>query len=265
MHTKTGFKIDTVTPSGTTSYQNCCVNPQKVHILYNKTHELCTESVFLQELDKMNATINAKYDFNNRDDIVFYVSAEDLIKIQSSKSPVFVRLKPEQPSSKIVTPYIESISKSKDIRPDSPKSDSPKSGRSMRTSSVSLVKPSTPPEYKKILFSENSPAVISYKKNDQEFSIFLIDQKGSDLLCEGLKDSEVEAFHLTGLKCITVKYVSSEGAKPIEASIYTSNINNIRFPIYFLLTTIDYTCKVQNFVEMIEELVNLAKLKELEK
>jgi hypothetical protein len=262
-----------------TPLSSCGMDPQKIHILYNKQNELCTEYVFSQELDKMQSIMKAKQELNTREDVVFYINSDDLIKVQNSKSPVYIRLRPEQPSSKIT----ESM-KIKTEPPKTSRSDKQSSSPSMPNITVNIEKPEkmalTPPienrktgsitkrhssprtkvtlEHKRVMMN-HSIWNIAYKNSEKNYSIFEIDQKGVDLICKGMEDAEVDSLQVTNLKGIPVHYVF--GNQHIDAYVYTSDINNIKSPIYFLLTTVDYNCDVQTFVNMIEDLINLAKLK----
>lgn len=290
----------------------CGINPQKIHILNNKIQELCSEAVLSQEIDKMQSTMNAKKDFNERDDIVFYMTSEDLFKVQTSKSPVYIRLRPEQPSSKITIPYIESIKSSSESpvtekRP-SPRSHSPKithltdaisssssphiltsptlnvrksnrrSNSANGASSIDnglndkhLKRMSQPVDYvirdkclnfeTKSLTLNGVPYSIWYRISDVVYSIFIIEQQGSDIQCKGLEDSEVNGFEIEKYKSISVDYPP----KAMSANVHTLNIIDVKFPVYFIITTFNYSCCVKEFVGMAEDLINLAKIKYIEK
>lgn len=256
---------------------SCGMDPQKIHILYNK-QELCTEDVFSQELDKMKIIMKAKQDLNSREDIIFYMTSDDLMKVKTSKSPVYIRLRPDQLSSKIT----ENIK----TRNDSPKAyrsdkSSEKQSLSQPIISVNIDKSLTPPtesrksyrtmsnkhsspikkvilEHKRVIMN-HSIWNIAYEPKDTKYSIFEIDQKGVDLICKGVTDSEVNSLDVSNLKGIPIHY--NFGNQPIDAYVYTSDINNIKSPIYFLLTTVDYTCDIKSFVGIIEDLINIAKIK----
>jgi hypothetical protein len=60
----------------------CC--RQNVNILYEKKEEM-NESMMITEIQRIQNLIQAKKEFNDRKDINFYMTAEDLSKIQSMK------------------------------------------------------------------------------------------------------------------------------------------------------------------------------------
>jgi hypothetical protein len=93
-----------------------CNIGQKVQVSINAT-ELQNET----DLDKMVTIRDAKHDFNNRTNLIFWISAEDLIKIQKDKSKIYLRLciehPPITPKSKITktSPRIKTSPKREEI------------------------------------------------------------------------------------------------------------------------------------------------------
>lgn len=261
---------------------SCGMDPQKIHILYNK-QELYTEDVFSQELDKMKIIMKAKQELNSREDIIFYMTSEDLMKVKTSKSPVYIRLRPDQLSSKITENIKMRNESPKTSRADkSSDKSTEKQSLSQPIISVNIDKSLTPPSefrkpYKNNTISKHSSPIkkvilehkrvimnhsmwnIAYEPKETKYSIFEIDQKGVDLICRGMTDSEVNSLNVSNLKGIPIHY--NFGNQPIDAYVYTSDINNIKSPIYFLLTTVDYTCDIKSFVGIIEDLINVAKIK----
>lgn len=64
---------------------------QRINVLYERKEEL-DEAMMQHEIDRIQNLIKAKNDFNKRNDINFYISADDLLKIQSRSNPSGTRL-----------------------------------------------------------------------------------------------------------------------------------------------------------------------------
>ena len=109
----------------------------------------------------------------------------------------------------------------------------------------------------KIMTLNNISYSILYRLSDTVYSIFIIEQRGSEIQCKGLEDSEVNGFEIEKYKGISVDYPP----KSMSANVHTLNVIDVKLPVYFIITTFNYVCCVKEFVDMAEDLINLAKIK----
>ena len=63
---------------------------QKINVLYD-FHEILSEHMMPLEVTKMQNIIKAKKEFNERKDVEFYISADDLLYIQTIKIKIHIK------------------------------------------------------------------------------------------------------------------------------------------------------------------------------
>src|SRR5437879_8354494 len=76
-----------VTPRTTIPY----ISYQKINVLY-ECHEILSETMLSLEAAKVQNLVDAKREFNERKDINFYITADDLLKIQNTKGKISIKL-----------------------------------------------------------------------------------------------------------------------------------------------------------------------------
>jgi len=97
---------------------------------------------------------------------------------------------------------------------------------------------------------------MSYNKTDTLYYIFIVEKKDNELFCRGALDCQIKTGDLTGYKSISVKYKLLDNN--IDVTIYAPELISLKFPIYNNITTFNVECKIEQFVEMLSDLIILA-------
>jgi hypothetical protein len=222
---------------------------QKINILYENC-ELLNEDNLLQESVKISNILSAKKEFNERKDIIFYISADDLIKIQQIKTNIHIRLNLNE-SGKLHSPK-------KSYSP--PIRESPRKG-SRRSHSASMPFIDKPKlyglvesisKYKGVKIG-NITYTIHYLNSDESYGIFMVNEKEEGVLeCKGLLDREINCFDYVSYKQISVQYLNT------DFQIMIADIINIKFPI---IVTSAHNYKIGELMNMLEVILFLMQFK----
>ncbi len=113
---------------------------------------------------------------------------------------------------------------------------------------------------KVILFDQ--PFTMSYFATDQKYSIFKIDSDVSSriphsLICHGKHDSQVKTTELENCKDVSCFYKKLD----IVATLYLRSLTSFVVPTYVVISTLDYEMTVEQFVEIVEDLMNLVSFR----
>lgn len=308
-----------------------CNIVHKIHILCNNISEMQNES----DLAKMHNIYEAKQELNLRDDIIIYMTADDLIRLRNNGKKTYLRLCIEHPhrsksstSSPSLSPKISPKSSKITSKSDSSKLDSPKSTDSKAEPpkpvskndifKSNLIRSEPPPRPKSEIYkTEISPVqvrpngkrsnslnsnnninihrhlktttsvsssactvdtiqknivlndimyTINYDKTEIGYSIFIIERKELndkelsryELNCTGKNDSQIRSSDLKEYKTASIKYKYLENN--ITLTVYAPELSNLTFPLYYIITTDNFECKTDQFVDMIEDLIKLAHI-----
>lgn len=229
------------------------------------------------DLKRMIDIYDAKQQLSQRSDVLYYIDADDLLKISETKETsghdIYLRLVIENPRSisrsrrdKLESPHKRESSTdtnrathreltrtgSSDSNKSIDRKSSPK-GESRRKSLHRAQSAEQSPKYataKLVLF--NALYTVKYFTSDAKYSIFKFDA-GSDafqLICWGLIDSQVKADDMISCKAINVTCKKTK----IEVTIYIKNITRFVVPTYVIISTLDYETTIGQFIPIFEVL-----------
>lgn len=219
----------------------------KIHVFCGGISDLQTDN----DLEKMANILEAKKNFNSRTDIVCFITADDLIRVQKtdSGSKVYLRLVIETPHRKTSSssPKISPSTKNKDCALTARKEN--RRSQSVGNDKQNGVNINT--SFKMVAL-EGEFFNVSYIVDDNKFSMFIL-KKIDDhkLFCVGAKDNNVRSEGFKGYCTSTIVNINANVRVMLLAE---KIIPQLSFPAYFsIMSDIEYT--VDKFVEMCQVLL----------
>ncbi len=99
---------------------------------------------------------------------------------------------------------------------------------------------------------------VFYEITDVNYSIFIIEKQNNEVVCRGITDVQIMGYGISDLKSANVEYEFLGINAAI--TIYTKDISTFDYPIYFCLSNDKFECKIEQFVETIENVVKLGQI-----
>lgn len=234
-----------------------------------------------EELQHMHNIYEAKQDFATRTDVLFYITSDDILKIKATPvetdKKIYLRLVVEAPRRQKSSPKIPHSSlhnfqrnSQRDSQCDSSQSPTKQrrsvSRHSSADTAINRSKDSSSKENldnkpqmltKKVVLYDK-PFNIAYFKGDEKYSIFKIDalcDVSNSLICHGKQDSQVLTSELRDCKDVNIVYESK------DITLYLRSLTLFVVPTYIVISTLDCELTIEQFVEIIEDLIMLVSKK----
>lgn len=232
----------------------------KLHI-FNNIPDLQTDA----DLEKLAQIREAKKDFIKRDDILFYITGDDLIRIQQNKTRTYIRLCIEKPKKHThrTSEYnsLNNIDRSLNITAISPQSSpqiSPKRDpdtikRPYRSNSDSNNHTSLQDNAQKILNMGGIIYQICYKRDNNTYSIFVVERDNNRLLCKGITAAQIDSTIMSQYKSVSIKLKSG-----VDIRVCAPDLVKLDFPLYVMIA-IDIEYNYEQFINILDEIIKCAR------
>ncbi len=99
---------------------------------------------------------------------------------------------------------------------------------------------------------------IFYELSDVNYSIFVIEKINDEIICKGITETGIKSFVISNFKPVYFNYNFLE--KNVAITAYMDDATNFSCPIYFCLSNDNVECKIEEFMNIVEEITKLAQL-----
>ncbi len=98
--------------------------------------------------------------------------------------------------------------------------------------------------------------LLYYIKNNINYDVFVCEIWGDGLMCYGIMDSNIRCTDILDYKDIPIKYKYNN--INLLITLYAKKSNIIIFPIYFCITTLNFECNIEQFINMFEDIIHIS-------
>lgn len=238
---------------------DCSIHPH-ISVMCNGIPKLQDDT----DLEKMKNLWQARNDFVKRNDITYYITDEDLLKIQDTKTQI--RLLPESIPKKRHTKENSRGSrihiKHNIMGSMSDQHIELKRKESKRKNSVSnkendiLEAKINPRRIKRTISIFNDMYNVTYIHDVNIYYLYVLEKVDGIIYCHGITDSDIKYKDIEKLTdVITVRNENSD----TNVVIISKDIISMEFPIYFSISSDNTKLNIEQFLDIVSGLLHTAR------